>query len=94
MIGYPRLSPRVSAPPVTPVVIYGRRWCALSQMMRRYLDRTGIPYQYVDLDMHPEAEARLAWLTGGRVHSPIVSAGGQLLVQPSISELQWILNRS
>ena len=50
--------------------------------------------EYVDLDSHPEAEARLTWMTGGRVHSPIVSVGGQLLVQPSIAELQWILSRS
>lgn len=83
----------VAAPPVTPVLVYGRRWCAISQMVRRYLDRTGIPYRYVDLDLYPDAEARLAWLTGGRVHSPIVSIGGELLVQPSIAELQWALDQ-
>jgi mycoredoxin len=96
MASFGTLSPygRLSAPPVTPVVVYGRRWCAISQMVRRYLDRSGIPYEYVDLDLHPEAEARLTWMTGGRVHSPIVSVGGQLLVQPSIAELQWILSRS
>ena len=32
-------------------------------------------------------------MTGGRVHTPIVSVGGQLLVQPSIAELQWVLAR-
>ncbi|MFG2056184.1 glutaredoxin family protein [Micromonospora sp. NPDC048930] len=84
---------RVSTPPITPVVVYGRRWCAISQMVRRYLDRTGMPYQYVDLDLHPDAEARLAWLTGGRVHSPIVSVDGELLVQPIIAELQWVLRK-
>jgi mycoredoxin len=79
--------------PVSPVVVYGRRWCALSQMVRRYLDRAGIPYDYVDLDTNPNAQAQLTWMTGGRVHSPIVSVGGQLLVQPSIAELQWVLAR-
>jgi mycoredoxin len=96
MTAFGTLSPyaRRSAPPVTPVVVYGRRWCALSQMVRRWLDRTGIPYEYVDLDLHPDAEARLAWLAGGRVHSPIVSVGGELLMQPSIAGLRWILSRS
>jgi hypothetical protein len=31
---------------------------------------------------------------GGRVHSPIVSVGDHLLVQPSITELHWVLARS
>jgi mycoredoxin len=51
------------------------------------------PYDYVDLDTNPNAQAQLTWMTGGRVHSPIVSVGGQLLVQPSIAELQWVLAR-
>ena len=76
-----------------PVVVYGRRWCAISQMTRRQLDRLGVPYEYVDLDRHPEAESQLAWLTGGRVHSPIVSVGGRLLVQPSGRELVGALER-
>jgi mycoredoxin len=85
---------RVPGPAVAPVVVYGRRWCALSQMARRQLDRLAVPYEYVDLDLHPEAESRLAWVTGGRVHSPIVSVGGEVLVQPSAGELRWALNRS
>jgi len=76
-----------------PVVVYGRRWCAISQMVRRYLDRIGLPYEYVDLDLHPEAEARLRWLTGGRVHSPVVYVGGDVLVQPSVFEPQRTLRR-
>ena len=80
--------------PVSPVVVYGRRWCAMSQMVRRWLDRAGVPYRYVDLDAHPDAEAQLHWMTGGRVHSPIVTVGAHLLVQPSIAELQWTLDRS
>lgn len=90
MSPYGRLAPGASAP----VVVYGRRWCAISQMVRRHLDRLAVPYEYVDLDVHPEAESRLAWLTGGRVHSPVVYVGGEILVQPSISELRWALSRS
>jgi mycoredoxin len=85
------LAPRRTA---TEVVIYGRRWCALSQMLRRHLNRLSVPYEYVDLDLHPEVEGRLEWLTGGRVHSPLVSIGGRLLVQPTNSEVEWALARA
>jgi mycoredoxin len=76
-----------------PLTIYGRRSCGISQMVRRYLDRLGIPYEYVDLDQHPEIESQLAWVTGGRVHSPTVRIGDQLLVQPSTQELTRALAR-
>ncbi|WP_206613654.1 glutaredoxin family protein [Mycolicibacterium elephantis] len=85
---------RMAAPALRPVVVYGRRWCALTQMVRRYLDRSAIPYRYVDLDQHPEVHSQLAWMTGGRVVNPVVDIGGELVVQPSIGELQWALRRS
>jgi mycoredoxin len=85
---------RRSAPTTAPVVVYGRRWCALSQMVRRHLDRMAIPYDYVDLDARPELESRLSWLTGGRVHSPVVYVAGEILVQPGIGEIDWALSRS
>jgi mycoredoxin len=63
-------------------------------MVRRYLDRLGIPYEYVDLDLHPEVESRLSWMTGGRMRTPIVDLGGQVLVQPTIRDLEWELTRN
>jgi mycoredoxin len=77
-----------------PLTVYGRQWCAISQMIRRYLDRMGIPYQYVDLDRHPEVESQLGWLTGGRVRTPIVRLDGELMVQPSVHELARALARA
>ena len=76
---------------VAPVVVHGRRWCAIGQMTRRQLDRLGVPYEYVDLDGHPEAES--AWMTGGRAHTPIVSVGGRLPAQPGGRELARALER-
>jgi mycoredoxin len=73
------------------ITLYGRPGCALSQMIRRWLDRRGIPYRYVDLDRDPRMRRRLEWLTGGRVRSPTVVIGGDVLVQPTIDELEWAL---
>jgi hypothetical protein len=45
------------------------------------------------LDQHPEIASQLAWVTGGRVHSPTIRIGDQLLVQPSTQELHRALAR-
>jgi len=76
------------------ITVYGRPGCAISQMIRRWLDRRGTPYQYVDVERNPQARSQLAWLTGGRVRSPTVVIGGDVLVQPTIEELEWALRRS
>ena len=75
------------------VVVYGNRWCGITQMVRRMLDRAGVPYQYVDLDLDPRATRRLRWLAGGDVRNPVVYVGGQWLEQPTPRELQWALAR-
>ena len=81
------------APPRIPVIVYGTRWCAQSQLVRRYLERLGVPYEYVDLERDPEAVRRLRWLTGGTASHPTVYIGGELLVEPTLRELEWALAR-
>src|SRR3982075_2621358 len=77
-----------------PVTVYGTRWCAMSQMVRRHLDRLGIPYRYVDLETDPEAAAQVRWLTGGYLSHPTVVVTGEVLVEPTINELDWALQRA
>jgi mycoredoxin len=62
-------------------------------MVRRHLDRLGIPYEYVDLDQSPEAVTQLKWLTGGYASHPTVVVAGEVLVEPSLRELDWALSR-
>jgi mycoredoxin len=62
-------------------------------MIRRYLDRAGIPYEYVDLDQDPRAAAQLQWITGGRPRTPMVRLGDEWLVQPSVQQLSSALAR-
>jgi mycoredoxin len=76
------------------VTVYGTRWCAMSQMVRRHLDRLGIPYRYVDLETDPEAAAQVRWLTGGYLSHPTVTVAGVVLVEPTIRELDWALERA
>jgi mycoredoxin len=83
-----------SAPVQAPVVVYGTRWCAASQTVRRYLDRMGIPYRFVDLEQDALAAAQVRWVAGGTVSHPTVSVAGEILVQPSLDELESALDRA
>lgn len=78
---------------VVPVVIYGNRWCGLTQMLRRALERAGIDHDYVDLDADPVAEQRLRWMSGGVLRTPVVYVGGEWLMAPTTRQLQAALTR-
>jgi mycoredoxin len=80
--------------PAAPVTVYGTNWCAQTMMVRRTLERLGVPYEYVDLERDPRAANQIRWWTGGYVSHPTVYIDGQILVEPSIRELQWALSRS
>src|SRR4051812_9323208 len=82
-------SPRDGAP----VVVYGRRWCAYSRLTCRDLDELGVSYDYVDLDEDPRASSRLWWITEGRPYVPVVTVGGDVLVQPGPEDLRRALGR-
>jgi mycoredoxin len=76
----------------TPVVVYGNRWCGITQLIRRTLDRAGVPYDYVDLDANPDVHRRLQWMVGGSFRQPLVYVGGRWLEQPSPYELRRALS--
>ncbi len=83
----PRPEPRVTVP----VAIYGTRWCGLTQAIRRGLARAGIAYEYVDLDLHPDAERKLQLLAGGRLRTPVVYVDGDWLMAPTFAEVRRML---
>jgi len=87
-------SPRSASEVKTaPVVVYGTQWCAATQMVRRFLDRHGVPYTYRDMDRDPEATSQVRWWTGGNASHPTVQIDGDILVEPSTLELQRVLTR-
>lgn len=82
---------RASARRAAPVVVYGTAWCAATQIVRRRLERLGIPYRYVDIERDRAAAAGLRWLNGGRASHPTVSVGGAILIEPTLDELDETL---
>lgn len=75
------------------VVVYGTRWCAATQLVRRYLDRYGIQYVYRDLDRDKEAADQVRWWTGGFLSHPTVEIQGEILVEPLSNELNAALSK-
>lgn len=73
------------------VVVYGTSWCGMTQIVRRYLDRIGVPYKYIDLDAVPGALNQLRWLTGGYANHPTVIVDGQAFIEPSMDELERVM---
>jgi mycoredoxin len=76
------------------VTVYGTNWCAATQMVRRYLDRLGVPYGYRNMDRDRDAAKRVAWWTGGDFSHPTVQIGGDVLVEPSQREIQNSLRQN
>ncbi|WP_022881634.1 glutaredoxin family protein [Gryllotalpicola ginsengisoli] len=86
--GYVRRSVRT-----VPVAIYGNRWCGITQMIRRALDRAGVDYEYVDLDAHPEIDHKLRMLAAGGLRTPVVYVDGEWLMEPSLRQVEAALAR-
>lgn len=78
----------------SPVTIYGTRWCAATQFVRRYLDRMNVPYSFRDMDHDQEAASQVRWWTGGYLSHPTVKVAGDILVEPTSQELQISLARN
>lgn len=83
--------PALSEAERAPVVVYGTDWCAQTMAARRYLDRTGVPYVFRNMDTDPQAAAQVKWWNGGYASHPTIQIGGQILVEPSMDELRWTL---
>lgn len=73
------------------VVVYGTRWCAATQMIRRYLDRHQISYDFKDIDYDLDANRQVKWWAGGNASHPTVQIGGEVLIEPSTGEVERAL---
>jgi mycoredoxin len=73
------------------VVVYGTRWCAATQYVRRFLDRNNVTHSFRDLDRDQEAADQVRWWTGGHLSHPTIQIGGEILVEPLSNEIQITL---
>jgi mycoredoxin len=76
------------------VVVFGTRWCAATQYVRRFLDRHEITYSFRDLDRDPDAADKVRWWTGGYLSHPTVQIGSDILVEPLSNEIHQTLQKN
>ena len=78
----------------TGVVVYGTRWCAATQYVRRFLDRNDVSHTFRDLDRDPEAADQVHFWTGGYLSHPTVQISGDILIEPLSNEIQSSLEKN
>lgn len=70
------------------IIMYGTDWCGDCHRSRRLLDAHAIPYRFVNIDDHPQAEALVIHINHGRRRVPtLVFADGSTLTEPSDATL-------
>ncbi len=72
------------------LTVYGASWCSDCRNTRRYLDSTGAPYRYVDLQSDMAAQALLD-RAGFRSIPVVVTTDGTVLIEPSERELAEVI---
>ena len=68
------------------VTVYGADWCGDCRRAKRFLDMTGTPYRYVDLEVDGAAQ-QMVDDAGSRAIPIIVTPTRAVLIEPSNDEL-------
>ncbi len=77
------------------VIVYGTSWCPQSGATRRFLDKHGIRYRYVDIDEDAAGAKRVLALADGHRSVPtLVLPDQRVLVEPGTRELERALGLS
>jgi mycoredoxin len=69
------------------MTVYTTTTCGPCRRLKRQLSELGIPFNEVDVDEHPEFNARIEAASGGYRTVPTVALGGRLLVNPTVGEI-------
>ncbi|MFC2028446.1 glutaredoxin domain-containing protein [Chloroflexota bacterium] len=71
------------------IIVYGTTWCPDCIKVRKFLDRNGIPFEWIDIGKVREARVIVEEINNGFRSVPtILWPDGSHLVEPSIQELK------
>ena len=73
------------------ITMYSTPWCGYCRRLKRQFDEAGIAYQEVDVDATPGFDERIIAASGGYRTVPTVEVGEQLLVNPTLKEVEAAL---
>ena len=69
------------------VRVYGADWCEDTRRARQFLERLGVSYEYVNVELDERARAWVREQNGGKERKPTVDVAGQILCAPTDHEL-------
>lgn len=71
-----------------PLIVYGTPWCPDCRRSKQFLGEHRVPYDYIDIDQDPAAQAEVMRINRGNRSVPtIVFPDGSSLTEPSNEEL-------
>ena len=73
------------------VTMFSTAWCGYCRRLKRQMEEAGIPFTEVDLDDDASHDDRIIAKTGGYRTVPTLEVNGQLLVNPTLREVQSAL---
>jgi mycoredoxin len=73
------------------VKLYTTWWCGHCYRLKYQLHRAHIPYEEIDIENHPEVAQRIEEQTGGLRIVPTAEIGDQLLVNPTVAQIEATL---
>ncbi len=65
----------------------GHRWSPASHELRDFLARNQVPYQWLDVEVHPEAAAKVGIEAGAERLPVVVLPSGEVLTRPTNQEV-------
>ena len=71
------------------ITLYVRPWCGSVMVVKRWLDRKGIPYSEIDITQDKEAAQHVEALNGGYQSVPTILLDGEYVAtEPRVAELE------
>jgi mycoredoxin len=55
--------------------VYGADWCGDTVRTKRHLDRSGVPYEFIDIDSDTGGEKKVIEFNKGKRRIPMVEIG-------------------
>jgi mycoredoxin len=71
--------------------MYSTTWCGYCRRLKREMAEAGIAFREIDLDDDPSHDDRIIARTGGYRTVPTLEVKGELLVNPSLREVEAAL---
>jgi len=76
----------------TEIQVYGTDWCRLTFVVREYLNRSRVEYDYYNIDDDANAHDFVVSMNDGRRRFPMVVVEERVLTNPTLTEIQKLLD--